>query len=353
MNHSLPTLRDTLANAEASRRSERGVALLHKGAVNIYNFVPCPMKVRFKQTLLAYMDAYNARAEWPLYCPTILDGGHGHSHGSIEDVLRNAESADDLPEVIVTVPLNVVLSSPFREKYLPLYQGVNAEGAAERMAPDWRNAAETLGLGFVAFGGWCMVRDNSLAGDLPTPKSWADLGDPVYRGQLAMPGHDGNIGGTSLLFTLAERGGVDAVRALAGNVVQVRHFAQIVKGLDSSDPLARPFSVLPRAAAVQIPSTKNVSLVEFADGPALMPLAMLVRKDRLQEARGATDFFLGETFREEVLHKVGFLTPSEIDLGKPVFFPSWSYLARHDYQTLSDALLAEFKAHAPAFLNAA
>ncbi|MDR3440525.1 ABC transporter substrate-binding protein [Telmatospirillum sp.] len=332
----------------SGRRSARGVLLLQDGAINVYAFLPCPLKVRFKQALESYMAGYNPTAHWPLYCPSILDGGHH----SLDIEIESASSEADLPEVIVAVSPSILLSYPFKNRFLSLYQGVSAPSYLAAMPAFYRQVAEKNNLGFLGFGKWSVIRDFSVAPDLANPTCWADLLKDDYRGLLAIHGCDGKVGAQNLMMALEDRGGREAVTALARNVAVVAHFSQIIKGIGSQSASRMPFSILPNAAAVQIPSSKNAAILEFSDGPLSMPLLILVKKNRIAESQGALDFFWGETFRNDVLAKGDFETPDRMDWSRPQFHPDWGRLGQGDYRQRAEALSALFKKNSPAFLGA-
>jgi len=329
----------------ALRRSERGAPLIQPDAVNVYVFLPCPLKVRFKTALESYMASYNPTAEWPLYCPNILDGGHE----AIETELERAKDESQLPDVIVSVPMNILLSDPFKSRFQPLYQGLTKPEHLAAMPESYQRVTQEHNIGFLAFGYWSVIRDLSIAPDLPNPTSWADLTQEIYREQITMSGYQETVSGATLLKGLNESGGLEAVRALGRNVKLVRHFSQIIKGLDSADSDRLPFNVLANAASMQIPSRKNAVMLEFTDGPMFMPVLLYVKKSRLKESQGALDFFWSESFRDEVLAKGDFSTPDRVDWTRPYFFPDWNDLLTHDYRKLIGGLTSEFKKVSPAF----
>ena len=149
--------------------------------------------------------------------------------------------------------------------------------------------------------------------------------------------------GASLLLVLQERMGKGAIREFARNIGAVRHFAEIIKSLDSSDPKRLAFNILPNAASRQIPSKKRALQLEFCDGPLMAPLMLFVKRSRLEACRELLDFFWGEGMRC-VLARGDFRMPDEMDWLRNYTFPSWDYLASRDFAELSEELNAEFRA---------
>jgi hypothetical protein len=83
-------------------------------------------------------------------------------------------------------------------------------------------------------------------------------------------------------------------------------------------------------------------MIEFKDGPLMAPLLMFVKKSKLEVCRPLIDFFWGDTFRE-ILGKGDFHMPDEMDWSLNYSFPSWDYLATHDFTELSAELDVVFQ----------
>ncbi len=319
----------------SKRVSEHGVPVLQHGALNVYTILPCPLKVRFKAAFEAFIEAHNSEHETPIYCPTILDG----APKTIEAQMRNAKTENDLPEVLVTTGFNTIFSRPFKQKYLEsgVYKGLTRPEFFEKMPADYKRISEQYNIGFLAFGAWSLILDMSVAHHTNYPKSWTDLAKPEFRDQLAIHGYQGKASGTSLLLVLKERMGEEAISQFAQNIKNIRHFAEVIKGIDSPDPERAAFNILPNAASVQIPSRKNAAMIEFKDGPLMAPLLLFVKKSKIQECQPLLDFFWGETFRN-ILAKGDFHMPDDMDWSIDYSFPSWDYLATHDYDEIADSL---------------
>lgn len=121
------------------------------------------------------------------------------------------------------------------------------------LPPELKAAVSKHNLGFLAFGFWQLVCDTSLCPDGPYPARWADLLDPRYR-QRTIHGCDGHVGGMTLAELLQDQQGEQAVTALATNIKAVRHFSQLIKGMNSADPLRAPFNLMPGAAVAKSPA---------------------------------------------------------------------------------------------------
>lgn len=98
----------------AIRQTARGTPIWQPGAINLHVSVPCPLKVRLKGALGAFIDDYNQRHERPLFCPSILDG---IPHG-IDDLMQSSDNAQELPDIWVSTGLHTAFSQPFKQRFI-------------------------------------------------------------------------------------------------------------------------------------------------------------------------------------------------------------------------------------------
>jgi len=320
--------------------SEQGIPVLQYGAINVYTILPCPLKVRFKKEFENFIEAYNAANEKPIYCPTIMDG----SPKGIEGKMNDAETEDELPEMLITTGLNTIFSKPFKQKYLEsgVYVGLTKQSFLDKMPEDYKRISSQYNIGFLAFGAWSLIYDMSLDANKNYPRNWTDLAKPEFKNMLAIHGYQGKASGTSLLLVLKERMGEKAISQFAENIKNIRHFAEVIKGIDSLDETRAEFNILPNAASSQIPTRKNAAMIEFNDGPLMAPWFMFVKRSKMQECQAVIDFFWSDEFRG-ILTKGDFHMPDDMDWSLNYSYPSWDYLANHDFNELAASLDVEFQ----------
>lgn len=319
--------------------SENGVPVLQPGAINVYAIMPCPLKVRFKSEFQMFIDQVNSLGATPIYCPTILDG----SPKNVEALMKSAVHESELPEVLVTTSFGTIFSERFKKQFLEtgIYEGVTKDEFFAALPDEYKRVSKQYNIGFLAFGSWSLICDMSLATDMIFPRSWTDLAKPEFKNLLSIHGYQGKASGTSLLLVLKERLGPQAINCFAQNIKEIKHFAEIIKRIDSTDEDRTPFNILPNAASVQMPSRKRATMLEFSDGPLMAPLMIFVKKSKRAESQDVLDFFWSQTFRE-VLERGDFFMPNQMDWTQNYTFPSWDFLASQDFDELSESLNAEF-----------
>ncbi len=114
----------------------------------------------------------------------IFFGGGDYEHGQLAKP-RSAESSDGKQlEYTISTPVDIT-----DEQLIAIYPQADIAGA-KLYSPDKR----WLGTALSSFG---IVYNNDVieSRKLPTPKTWTDLADPVFRNEIALadPGHSGSI----------------------------------------------------------------------------------------------------------------------------------------------------------------
>lgn len=328
-----------------SHFSDEPAPALRPGAINLHISVPCPLKVRLKSVLEVFVADYNATHDVPLHSPTLLEG---EPH-AVEDDMAVATRPDELPDVWLTNNYHTLFTQPFKSRFIDsgIYVGVTRPEWADLLSTPFVAVAEKHNLGFLGFGSWGMVMDESVASTSPVPQTWNDLVKPCYAGEIGMHGCSGHVSGTALLMVLRARLGAGAIRQFAGNVRYLKHFSQIIKGMDSSDPERARFVLMPSAAIRQIPSRKRVAEVALADGPILTPMLLFVKRDKLDACRDVLPFFWSDALRD-VLAKGDIVMVDAMDWSQPYTMADMDHLASQDFNALSAELDAEFQAGLPA-----
>lgn len=321
--------------------------LFRQDALNVHVSVPCPLKVRLKIELERFIEQYNQTHCLPVHCPTIMEG----TPHSVEDVMHEATSADQLPDVWVTNSFHTSFAQPFKQRFIDsgIYTGVTRPEWLPLLPPQFKKLADENNIGFLAFGSWSVVCDTAFNDDMPIPATWSDMALPAFQGKIGIHGCHSHATGTSLLMILRERLGEEGVRHFASNLRQISHFSKIIKAMDSGDA-SRPYiNIMPSSAIQQIPSKKRVSELLLRDGPILTPVMLFVKTDKLDMCQDIIAFFWGNAFRD-VLAKGDIRMPDQMNWSQPYALPDLDLIASRDFNQLSDELDVIFRQGLPADL---
>lgn len=318
--------------------SSDGIALYQQGAINMYAMVPCPLRPRFNRSFQTFIDEYNVSHSVPAYVPTLA----GLDHDEVDEIFARTEDIDQMPEVIISTGNHWIFQRKFRQRYIEsgAYVPYIPSDIRQKLPSLWKMVAETYALGVLALGGWGLVYDLSFGEPEVLPQHWNDLADTRYAGAITVHGCDGSPGSSSLLAFIRENGGETALEDFSRNVKEVKHFSQILNHLDKGQR-GTPYSILPGPAIGQIPSHKRAAKIELKDGDMLMPMAVLVKADRIAQVEPVMNYFYSDEFRS-IMNFGGFVHAGELTEAHNFASPNWEELCTRDADELADELVDRF-----------
>lgn len=311
------------------------------GAINIIATMPCPLKVPFKQLFTPFAMQYNKQhPDKPIFAPDIIDC----SPEGLDELLIGAKSPNELPDIMLTSSFAVAFSPQFYHRFVEtdILCGYTHPSQAGNMPQEVKKLLDKYHLGALAFSSWSVVQDFSISKN--SPSSWNEILQDTYQGQITVHGCHGKQGSTSLLLFLEQNGGKDAIARYARNIVDIRHFAQIIKRMDSANPLRTTFNVLPDSAASHIPSTKKVKRLKLSEGFPLNPMLLLVKKNHVAQCQEVLDFMHSPQFKN-MLAESGYLMPDLIAWDEKYTIPDFERLATHGIETVTNELEAIYQGH--------
>ncbi len=322
------------------RTTENGIELLKRKSINVFINMPCPLKVATRASLEEFVTSFNKESVIPIYSPTLFDG---HTK-DIEAKLKSAQYEDEIPEIIIASGLHTVFSKEFKERFIDtrIYIPAIPEQAYQKLSTQYKRLVVNDNIGIIGTGFWSLVCDLSVSINVPYPRQWTDLINPIYKGLISVHGYNGKASITSLLLILKERLGEEAISGFGKNIRNIWHFAEILKRIDTNEPRRTPFNLLPNAAAVQMPSKKRGAILEFEEGPILAPMLMYVKASKAEICKPVIQFFFSDVMRRN-LHQGDFYLADEMNWKQNFTFPDWNYLMNNDYEQINQTLDAKFR----------
>jgi ABC-type Fe3+ transport system substrate-binding protein len=188
--------------------------------------------------------------------------------------------------------------------------------------------------------------DRRRLGEVPPPRSWADVLDPRFAGELVMCG-DGDDMADAVVLNLFKDRGREGLRDLAANAKGLMHSSRMAKIVGSAEPDAGAVFIIPLFFAQSIKLPPHVEIIWPEDGAAASPLYFLAKKSEQPRLAAFAEFFLSgfaaipsaQWFVPLGLDSSAFLPP-----GAKLKWVGWDFIARNDVTTLRDALCGEFRA---------
>lgn len=213
----------------------------------------------------------------------------------------SGERPDELPGLLLTPVQPDLLQPALLAHYAPATPPA-APAAASHPAvaaaglPDPQGIFNVFGLIPFVF----LIDEKRLAGR-PAPRTWSDLLDPCWAGEIvfggwrpneAVPYQDYN---SYLLYALQCEFGDAGLRAFAANVRHLQHNIRTATQAGSNARTVGAIAILPWLQAALCPRRERTRVAWPADGALVMPLATL-RRPAAAALRDIEDYIHGAEF---------------------------------------------------------
>ncbi|HEY0283019.1 MAG TPA: ABC transporter substrate-binding protein, partial [Rhizomicrobium sp.] len=214
--------------------------------------------------------------------------------------LRRIRSFDDYPGMVVSSDHGNVFNRRFYDRHVATGGFVGCQPGG--IAPVFSEAelVDPKGwIGTFAVAPFVLLIDHRKLNGLPVPRRWADLLDPVYRGQVVFSGwrRDGEQHyrqyNKFFLLSIAKEFGLEGVARLIRNVPALIHSAQMPR-LAGGNASPGGIYVVPWSLADICPRRDRTEVVWPTDGALAYPLWLTVKAARRNRLGALIDYFYGE-----------------------------------------------------------
>jgi ABC-type Fe3+ transport system substrate-binding protein len=257
--------------------------------------VPVPLRQRIHDGVVDAAAGQLADGGAPLRCCFPA----GHSGIGLIQRLRYVRSLEEFPNMLVSAEHGNLFNRRFHEKYV-------AAGAFSACQPeDVAEAFSECGLidpqgsiGVFAVAPFVFLIDLEKLGGRPIPRRWADLLDPIYRGQVIFSGwrRPGERYYSQynkfLLLSIAQEFGLGGVAKLLRNAPALMHSAQMPRVAGSGSSPGGIY-VLPWLMADMCPRRRQTEIVWPEDGALAYPLWLTVKAEKRQALDALVRYFHG------------------------------------------------------------
>jgi ABC-type Fe3+ transport system substrate-binding protein len=263
------------------------------GQLDVLGRVPVPLRRAFAAGLDRTAGQHRARTGATLR-RLLLTGAEWYRPF---DTLVQAKTASEVPSMLITPLQHDVLDRHLLRYYAaePLPAGVHV--------PEPIRAARVLdatGLfrvfSIVPFV-W-LVDEHRLKGR-PVPRSWSDLLQPCWAGEIVFGGFRPNDAAPYreyngfLLDCIQHEFGDDGLLAFARNVLHLQHNVRTARLSGSNHASVGAIAVLPWLQAELCPRRERVRVVWPVDGALVMPIAYLLQAEAKRHLSPVVDYLQG------------------------------------------------------------
>ena len=314
--------------------------------LDFFGDVPCPMKPAFKESYERMTkDHYRRTGEsFFSYIPTSCSEVPQRLERLID--LRHATGVDELPDLCLTYGFEDMANPHFIEKFIktgcfePVFPNKDRLFITGEEFDDPYGAANVLSL----YTEVIMV-DKTKLGDLPVPRKWDDLLNPVYAGSIGLPGVHGYTDGTLMIY-LYKKYGEKALEKLEKNIKVALPAVYTVQKAGTQNALTAPISVVSWMFANAHIKTDKVELIWPEDGALTEPIVLLAKKGRSSKLDTLLDFVAGEPaaslYAGNYLPATHPKAQNKLPVNAKFQWVGWDYVYNNDLTKLFERLSDRF-----------
>lgn len=302
-------------------------------------YAPCPVRHEMQRRMHTFFQRNEAefgKLEW--FSPS----GCGAANDPYDLIWKTA-NADEMPSVISDGGSSDFFRKEGHERWIKsgVYGRLKLDGVS--MRPEYIAAGAEDPMGaltmYAAFPSVFMV-DMQKLGNRPVPKSWAELGDPIYKNDVTISGWEDEVP-DPIIFNLWKNYGQKGIENFARNIKNFWAPAQMAKTAGSSSTEGTAIYVLSLFFALGNPRDDKVRIVWPEEGAWFSPLTVLAKPERKPVSRLPIDF-LTSTDWAQFLDKVGapsaFTYPGQKPLPGKLGWMGWDFIRGNDLDALRPKL---------------
>jgi ABC-type Fe3+ transport system substrate-binding protein len=324
--------------------------LAEKRKLDFLGMVPCPIKPKFHEFYEKTAKEYFLSTGRALYAHVPLECGCQGTEGEKRFVnILDIPSIDMFPDLVAAFSFMDFFNSGFQSRFfskgyfrhiptVPLnrdFQGLGLED------PDGDFNIYSV------FPTVIMV-DKRKLGNLPVPKSFGDLLDPVYKGQITIPSGHGTVSSLFPMYILKEFGEA-GLQALDDNVGNILHGAKMAKIAGTMNSECTPIYVITWFFAKTCAQTQYVDIIWPEDGAYIDPMYLIAKKELPQESELLLNMLTGADFSgflaENFFPTANGMVDNRLPQGAKMKWIGWHFLKNNKIEELTVRIEKIFDKH--------
>ena len=295
---------------------------------------PVPLRAKMRDDIALAAQEHVAQGGTPLKCCMPLGQG---GHTPIER-LRFVRALEDFPKLLVSSEHGAIFNRIFHRQHIErgAFSSCQPQGAAEAFIQAGLIDPQNW-IGVYAVAPFVLLIDKTRLGARPAPQSWAELADPLYRGEVVFSGwrregdRDWSAYNQFFLVAMLRLLGADGLRALVANVPGLMHSAQMPRHAGAASSQGAIY-ILPWALADLCPRRESTEVVWPREGALAYPLWLTAQTAHRAKMAPLLDYFFAPATAKWLDHNLyPSLAPggaASLPEGARLSWLGWDYL-RH------------------------
>jgi len=300
--------------------------------ITISGLLPCPVRLPLLEGFNGFIEQYTKDTG-----VTVSYKFEAASLGSewIEEHIQEVTEAGQLPDIFVSAGFETFFDprtiGRFKDQGLfsDLTHGPINKSFDGLELKDPKGHYGLISVVPAAF----MVNHDEL-GDLPVPRTWADILKPEFEQKVALPVGDFDLF-NAILLSIHKEFDDDGVRKLGRCMLKSMHPAQMIKNAQRVAEEKPPVTIIPYFFSRMAGMVKSLEVVWPEDGAIISPIFMLTKAEKKAKLQPIADFLYSKEVGEILTNRGLFpsLNPSvenQLPQSHPWKWVGWEYLYNHD-----------------------
>jgi len=268
--------------------------------INIIGLLPCPVRIplqeQFSQFLEKFENEKRIKVNYKFEAASIGLDYLKQNILSIEDISK-------IPDIFISAGFEAFFDQKslglFKDKkvFVDLTDDEINENFSDLNIKDPHGDYSIISLVVAVF----MVNKKEL-GDLPVPKSWADILKPEYQQRVALPVGDFDLF-NGILLNIYKDFGSEGVEKIAKALLKSMHPSQMVKNANMKNSDKPAITIMPYFFTKMVRDLSSMEVVWPEDGAIVAPVFMLVKREKKDILEPIAKFIAGKEMGEILSHK--------------------------------------------------
>ena len=300
--------------------------------ISISGLLPCPVRLPLLEGFDRFVEQYTRESG-----VTVSYKFEAASLGSawMDEHIQTVTAPDQLPDIFVSAGFETFFDPATIGKFKD--QGVFADltGDAINRSFEGLELKDPKGhYGLISVVPSAFMVNHDELGDLPVPRTWADILKPEFEQKVALPVGDFDLF-NAILLTIHKMYGDEGVRKLGRCMLKSMHPAQMIKNAQRVAEEKPPVTIIPYFFSRMAGMVKSLEIVWPEDGAIISPIFMLAKADKQAKLQPIADFLCSKEVGDTLTNRGLFpaLNP-EVENQLPEQHPwqwvGWDYLYSHD-----------------------
>lgn len=300
--------------------------------ITISGLLPCPVRLPLLEGFDRFIEQYTRESG-----VTVSYKFEAASLGSawMDEHIQTVATPDQLPDIFVSAGFETFFDPATIGKFKDQGAFADLTGDAVNHSFAGLELKDPKGhYGLISVVPSAFMVNHDELGDLPVPRTWADILKPEFEQKVALPVGDFDLF-NAILLTIHKMYGDEGVKKLGRCMLKSMHPAQMIKNAQRVAEEKPPVTIIPYFFSRMAGMVKSLEIVWPEDGAIISPIFMLAKAGKQDKLQPIADFLCSKEVGEILTNRGLFpaLNPAvenQLPEQHPWQWVGWDYLYSHD-----------------------